>query len=221
MTTTTWMAAMLAALVSSDLATAQRCTGRCGGEPRSTCVAQKRVAEAATVQERVDATALLQRTLADEHFARDFYEAANKRFGGRRFANLARAEQHHIDALSGILTAAGTEPVTAAGREVALPTTLAATEQAAARLEETMIATYDTLLARVDDASVRPTLEHIQQANHRHLEATSGAAPGRGAGRGKGPNGPRGPQNKGRGPANGDAVDSPARCVSGCRSCRR
>lgn len=220
MTKTTWMAAALAALASSDLAMAQRCPGRCGGEPRSACVLPQRIEQQAA-QQPMDITTMLQRTLANEYFARDLYRAANERFADRRFANLARAEQHHIDAVTAILTAAGTEPVTTSGREIRLPDTLRAAEEAAADQERTMIADYDALLARVDDAAVRPTLERIQLANRRHLDATSRGAQGPGARRGKGPNGPRWNQDNGRGPGRGNAVDSPTRCAAGSRSCRR
>ncbi len=219
MKTTTWTVAILAALLDSDLATAQGNPGWCGGGPCGVCIGQPPAPQKPPAQSE-DTTTLLQRALAAEYFARDFYRAANARFEDRRFANLARAEQHHIDAMTAVVAAAGAVPATTAGREVKLPETLSATEEAAAALERTMIATYDTLLARVDDGP-RPVLERIQRANRRHLGMTSRDAGQRGPGRGRGPKGPRGPQNNDRGPVGQDAVDFGARCAAGLGSCRR
>ena len=115
----------------------------------------------------------VQGTLADEFLARDFYLAAAERFGDRRFANLARAEQHHVDALTTLLRGAGAEPVAAATHAIELPADRAAVEATAAEHERAMIAAYDVLLAAPVAAPVHAVFERIQNANRRHLAATS------------------------------------------------
>lgn len=118
-----------------------------------------------------EAVALLQDTLAEEYYARDFYLAAAKRFADRRFANLARAEQNHVDALSRLVRTADAEPVLDAGRTVEMPDDLAQAQQRAEALERQMIAAYDVLLALDTNPPARAAFERIQAANRRHLVA--------------------------------------------------
>ncbi|MCB9878029.1 MAG: hypothetical protein H6835_10550 [Planctomycetes bacterium] len=150
----------------------------------------------------------LQGTLADEFLARDVYRAAAARFGLPRFTNHERAEEHHIAALTATLRSAGVQPVTSAGRSVALPTTLELTEQRIAELEADMIRAYDRLLQMGRDTVLVPMLENIQAANRRHLVAATGGDGGNG--RGNGPGTRR--QNNGRG--HGRRVDCGQQCDS-------
>lgn len=121
--------------------------------------------------------ALVQGTLADEIHARDYYLAAADRFADRRFANLARAEQRHVDALSRLVRMAGAEPTASASGSVQLPEDVASVEVTAQQIERSMIAAYDVLLAVDTIPSVRTTFERIQAANRRHLAAAGGQAP--------------------------------------------
>lgn len=114
----------------------------------------------------------LQGVLADEYLARDFYLAAAERFGGRQFANLARAEQHHVDALTRLLRAAGATPVVGPTTTVERPADLAGALASAEAIEREVIAAYEVLLAADTDPAVHRVFENIQAANRRHLAAT-------------------------------------------------
>lgn len=147
--------------------------GRQGGAcaPSTVDVTPRSCVTATTPALAPATVALLQGTLADEFYARDFYSAAAKRFSDRRFANLARAEQNHVDALSRLVRMANAEPVVDAGRAVELPDDLAQVQERAEEIERQMIAAYDVLLALDTNPPARTTFEHIQAANRRHLLA--------------------------------------------------
>lgn len=113
----------------------------------------------------------LQTTLASELYAHEFYLAAAQRFGGRRYANLARAERNHAEALARVVRSAGGEPVVAPGCSVELPEDLAGAAAAAVQIERSMIAAYEALLANQRAAALQPMLLQIQTANRRHLAA--------------------------------------------------
>ncbi|MBM4060171.1 MAG: hypothetical protein FJ265_03605 [Planctomycetes bacterium] len=154
--------------------TCQRAQPRRGPSARTGAGQQRRVRAATPMAGITVPAALLdqlQGTLASEYEARDFYRAAAGRFGDRRFANLARAEQHHVDALTRLLRAAGAEPVTSAKHELQLPDSRAEAATAAERIERDVIAAYEVLLAADVDAATRQVFERIQAANQRHLAA--------------------------------------------------
>lgn len=149
--------------------------GRGGkGRPADANLRPRRRAAAAspTVELAPGLVTQLQGALADEYLARDFYQAAAERFGGRQFANLARAEQHHVDALSRLLRAAGQTPVVGPTEAVERPADLAGALASAAAIEREVIAAYEVLLAADTDPAVHRVFENIQAANRRHLAAT-------------------------------------------------
>jgi rubrerythrin len=113
----------------------------------------------------------LQGVLADEYLARDFYLAAAERFGGRQFANLARAEQHHVDAVTRLLRAAGATPVSGRTEAFDLPHNLTEALTNAEAIEREVVAAYEVLLAADTAPAVHRVFENIQAANRRHLAA--------------------------------------------------
>ncbi len=116
----------------------------------------------------------LQLALALESDARREYEAAAAAFAVPRFANLARAEQRHEEAIRGLIASLGGTPKAAtatAGR--AGPDLANATARAVA-IETHVIAVYAGLIADSPDPAVTAVLERIQMANRRHLAAVRG-----------------------------------------------
>lgn len=169
------------------------------------CGTTEVVSEAPSAPAKESLADRLQKALAHEFRARDFYRAAAQRFEVRRYGNLATAEQHHVDALTAVIVAAGAKPVTDAGVAIEVPTTIAATDARAEELERDMIAIYRELIASVDDQSVRAVLERIQAANFRHLAAAQSGGGGRPGGRG------------GAGNRRGQGLDSRGTCGLGRR----
>jgi hypothetical protein len=72
-----------------------------------------------------DPDARLQRVLAEELHTRDVHQAMHIDLRSPRFANLARAEAHHADAISRPLTSRGATPVRDHGQPIEVPQDLA------------------------------------------------------------------------------------------------
>lgn len=175
----------------------------CGG---SVAVPVASTKEPATARDRL--TARLQEALASEYRARDFYRAADERFGLRRYRNVAAAEQHHVDALTALLIARGATPVTEIADQLAVAATIAATDAKAAAVERAQVAAYEALLAAVEAPQERAVLERIQSANFRHLQAATSGGGGHG-------------RRAGNANRRGQTVDSCGPCALGCPSSRR
>lgn len=116
--------------------------------------------------------ARLQEALQREYRALSHYEAATAAFPGvRRFANLARAERCHADAIRTLIEKLGAKPLADATTKTAAPRTAAEADAAAAAIEAEVIDFYAQLLEDCPDPNILPVLERIQAANRRHLAA--------------------------------------------------
>ncbi|MFH0946078.1 MAG: ferritin-like domain-containing protein [Planctomycetota bacterium] len=116
----------------------------------------------------------LQGTLEKELAARDAYSAAAKQTGFRRYDNLSRAEQNHVDSVSNLIRYLGGEPD---ARQPGLDQT--DTQQDLSDLqfqeiERDFIRAYEGLIRDCPDPEILLVLERIQQANDRHLTVVGG-----------------------------------------------
>ncbi len=116
----------------------------------------------------------LQQALAIEIESRLWYDAAAKAVGLRRYANLARAEQHHETAIRALITKLGAEPREPKPSAIEPVTDRAQADAHCAAIERKVIELYRSLIADCPDDTMRPVLEHIQVANHRHLAVVGG-----------------------------------------------
>tara|TARA_R110002096_G_scaffold358_18_gene2165 strand:- start:326 stop:1423 length:1098 start_codon:yes stop_codon:yes gene_type:complete len=116
----------------------------------------------------------LQSILAEELFARDYYQAASKSLGGRRFGNLSRAEQRHADAIASAIRSLGGKPVLSHGRSIVPAKTMAESERVCRDIEKLVIKEYKGLIQDCPDPALLKVLNNIQSANLRHLRAVGG-----------------------------------------------
>ena len=112
--------------------------------------------------------------------AQNHYLAASKQVGGRIYQNLARAEGNHARALASILRSQGLrqDPVPAVEKEgQAVPVVLDSSKAQlrGIEIEKEVIKFYADLIKDCPDPGIRPILENIQAANHRHLRALGGS----------------------------------------------
>lgn len=117
----------------------------------------------------------LQKALASELYARDYYAAAAKSLKGvRRFSNLSGAEERHAKAIRSVITAFGGKPVEPEQLKVVAPKTLAQADEHCREIERKVIQFYEKLIADCPDEGIKQVLQRIQTANHRHLQAVGG-----------------------------------------------
>ncbi|MCC6783762.1 MAG: ferritin-like domain-containing protein [Planctomycetes bacterium] len=116
----------------------------------------------------------LQLALALESNARREYEAAAAAFAVPRFANLARAERRHEEAIRGLIATLGGTPQEATATFDRAVSDLADATARATAIESQVLAVYAGLIADSPDPAVTAVLERIQTANRRHLAAVRG-----------------------------------------------
>jgi bacterioferritin (cytochrome b1) len=116
----------------------------------------------------------LQSILGEELYARDYYQAASKAFGARKFANLSRAEQRHADAIASAIHYLGGKPVLSHSRPIVVPKTAAESERVCQDIEKLVIKEYKGLIQDCPDPALLKMLNSIQSANQRHLQAVGG-----------------------------------------------
>ena len=116
----------------------------------------------------------LQAVLIEEYYARDTYRLAHKTTGSQVFANLARAEQHHIEGVKTAIQFLGGTPTSDRIKIAAGPKGLLAAEQRCRSIEKKVIQAYDKLIRTSPDPRLLPLLKRIQQANYRHLRVVGG-----------------------------------------------
>lgn len=113
--------------------------------------------------------------LEDECRARATYRRVIEKFGPvRPFVNIVEAEGRHAAALLAQFQRLGLTPPpdTWAGRDIALPDTLAEICAEAVKAEIENAALYDRLLAVVRDPEIREVMRRLQEASQeRHLLA--------------------------------------------------
>lgn len=138
----------------------------------------------------------------EERMARDLYQLFSDTYGVRVFANIARSEQQHFDAVGVLLRtygvpdpAVGMAPGTYADPvlqglydqlSVQGLTSVADAYQVGVIVEERDIADLEETLGAVDQADVQAVLTRLMTASERHLAAFEKAATGRSAGNGAG-----------------------------------
>ena len=117
----------------------------------------------------------LQATLERELYARDYYTAASQALNGvPRFANIARAEQKHANAVANMILYLGGIPVLAHNYPVIVPTSVAEADATCEQIELLVITVYDRLIRTCPDPALLPMLNSIQAANYVHLDAVDG-----------------------------------------------
>ena len=139
------------------------CCGGCAGSA---------VSAAPTVS--LDYLRRLQATLEEELFARDFYAAAARATGMQRHRNLARAEEHHAQAIATAIESLGGQAVREHGRELPDGSDPAQADRVSREIEQRVIEVYTGLIEDCPDPDLLPILRNIQAANHRHLQAVGG-----------------------------------------------
>ncbi len=124
----------------------------------------------------------------EEKLARDLYLTLGERFPGvHQFANIAQSEQHHMDAMRGLLAAAGeADPIVDDKVGVFQEPELAQLYQAllvagesseidalrvGAEVEELDIADLDNAIAGTDDPQAHSVYTHLRQGSCNHLRA--------------------------------------------------
>ncbi len=116
----------------------------------------------------------LQTILIEEYYARDYYRLAFQKTKSRIFANLARAEQHHIDGVESAIQFLGGTPTKNRIQIRSGPEGLLAAEKRCRNIERKVIQAYNQLIRTSPDPSLLPLLKRIQEANHRHLMVLGG-----------------------------------------------
>jgi len=117
----------------------------------------------------------LQSTVEKELYARDYYKAAAAALPGvRRFANLAKAEQNHADAIAAAIRYLRGTPSMKPTIKVVVPKTVAEADAECRKIELMVIDIYKGLIKDSPDPKVTKVLQRIQSSNYRHLAAVGG-----------------------------------------------
>lgn len=120
---------------------------------------------------------MLTYAIQDEYLARSEYAMITERYGNLRpFSNIRRAEERHIQELTGLFSAYGLRaPEDLSGGRVVLPPDLKTALETGVKAEVDNIAMYQAFLGTAASAplpdDVREVFEQLKSASQNHLRA--------------------------------------------------